>query len=74
MSFGKLIEYKLTFKTKVSELEKLKLLLMIGIPKRHMFIFIMLKYIRLQKEIFVMEIIQGMEVLIPKALSQSSLP
>lgn len=56
------------------QLNRIRLIMAIGLPKKQLFIYILRRYMELVKECFVAELTQENEVLIPSKLSQDNLP
>lgn len=68
------VRYKVVRANKHSEYQKLKLIRGVGCFQGLTFIEILLKQISLAKEIFLLNLAQGDEIIIPEELSQKKLP
>ena len=73
-NYPRYLKFKLRIKTITAIHKKIMLFYKLRVLKGPLFVRIALKRIELAKELFVMEIEQGREVLIRNSLSQDSLP
>ena len=72
-SFKSQLEFKFNYHNRVADIKGLKFLINFGV-KGHYFIFAILKLLEIEKEMFVLNLEQGVEAIIPKQLRQDDLP